>query len=47
VELVLEHYVRLTPRNGKYTEQMLAERERFVQAFLGFSTGRRASRPAV
>lgn len=40
--LVLEHYVRLTPRNGKYTQQIIEERERFIHAFLRLSTGRRA-----
>jgi len=32
--LVLAHYLRLTPRNGKYTEQLSMERQAFVDAFL-------------
>jgi hypothetical protein len=33
-ELVLNHYLRLTPRNGKYSEALLREREAFIQRFL-------------
>jgi hypothetical protein len=36
-ELVLNDYVRLTPRNGKYNQALLAERERFVEAFFSLS----------
>lgn len=32
-QLVLDKYIRLTPRNGKYTEQVKAEREIFVQKY--------------
>lgn len=32
--LVLENYVRLTPRNGKYTSVLRREREVFVATFL-------------
>ena len=32
--LVLRDYLRLTPRNGKYTEEMLTQREKFIEAFL-------------
>ena len=28
-ELILKDYIRLTPRNGKYTQQMKLDRERF------------------
>ena len=31
---VLNDYVRLTPRNGKYTSTMLRERTQFVEQFL-------------
>jgi len=31
--LVLDHYIRLTPRNGKYTGTQLAERAEFVSSF--------------
>jgi hypothetical protein len=33
-QLALKDYVRLTPRNGKYTESILAERGRFESAVL-------------
>lgn len=32
--LVLANYVRLTPRNGKYTRAMILERDAFEQALL-------------
>lgn len=32
-ELVLENYVDLTPRNGKYTRELLARREIFIKNF--------------
>lgn len=33
-ELILNDYVRLTPRNGKYSPAQLGEREIFIQRFL-------------
>ena len=33
-QLILEHYVRLTPRNGKYIKEQKAERSQFEQAVL-------------
>jgi hypothetical protein len=33
--LVLREYIRLTPRNGKYSETMLAERGVFERTLLG------------
>jgi hypothetical protein len=33
-ELILRDYVRLTPRNGKYSEQVAAAREAFVHDVL-------------
>jgi len=33
-ELVLDNYLRLTPRNGRYSENMKTEREMFVAQFL-------------
>lgn len=36
-ELVLERYKALTPRNGRYSPELLAERERFVQAVLAIT----------
>jgi hypothetical protein len=32
--LVLEDYVRLTPRNGRYTSEMKTQREAFIVRFL-------------
>jgi LAGLIDADG-like domain len=34
-QLVLDHYVQLTPRNGKYTPEIAAERQRFESKLLG------------
>ena len=31
---ILKDYVRLTPRNGQYTPQLLAERQAFIQRVL-------------
>jgi LAGLIDADG-like domain len=39
--LVLRDYVRLTPRNGKYTEAMLVERSVFEDALLALQAGRK------
>lgn len=33
--LILHHYVRLTPRNGRYTPALHAEREAFERAVMG------------
>lgn len=33
-ELILQNYIKLTPRNGKYTEQMKLEREIFEKEVL-------------
>ena len=35
-DLVLQDYLRLTPRNGKYTKSLLEKRNRFVKAVLAF-----------
>lgn len=32
--LILDHYVRLTPRNGRYTSIQIEDREAFIQQFL-------------
>jgi hypothetical protein len=37
-ELALERYEELTPRNGKYTSDGLAERRRFEQALLSMNS---------
>ncbi len=36
-ELVIERYKALTPRNGKYSPELLAERERFIAAVLAIT----------
>lgn len=33
-ELVLSEYLRLTPRNGKYTTEIQQQREKFIETFL-------------
>ena len=33
-ELAIRHYLLLTPRNGRYTAELLAERQQFEQALL-------------
>jgi len=33
--LILDHYIRLTPRNGRYSSQQRGEREAFIQLFFG------------
>jgi hypothetical protein len=45
-KLILQHYINLTPRNGRYTEKILAERNRFLTEVLeikGSWTGTRLS----
>lgn len=32
-ELTLKDYIRVTPRNGKYNEELLIEREQFIYSF--------------
>lgn len=36
-DLVLSDYVRLTPRNGRYTNDIIQERAKFVQDFLSLN----------
>ena len=36
-ELVLDEYIRLTPRNGKYTALIKSERDAFVDKFLSIT----------
>ena len=38
--LVLDHYLRLTPRNGKYNDALLAERADFERRFAAISMRR-------
>ncbi|MEO6081034.1 MAG: hypothetical protein ABIQ86_14880 [Steroidobacteraceae bacterium] len=39
-EFALARYKALTPRNGKYTPELLAERHEFVQSFLNLKSVR-------
>jgi hypothetical protein len=39
--LMLQEYVRLTPRNGKYTNAMRTERRIFEDSLLGLQAGRK------
>ena len=39
-ELIEQHYVRLTPRNGKYTPTMLAARQAFENELLALRANR-------
>ncbi len=32
--LILDNYIRLTPRNGRYTPALRRERESFIEEFL-------------
>lgn len=41
-ELVLKNYTKLTPRNGKYSPELLKQRKRFIKAFFSIlSPGKR------
>lgn len=42
--LILQEYLRLTPRNGYYTDQIRAERERFEQRLLSMKPNATTSR---
>ncbi len=37
-KLVLKSYLKLTPRNGKYTPKLLARRNKFVEEFFNIET---------
>lgn len=34
-QLVLDYYIALTPRNGKYTKELYKKREEFIKTFFG------------
>lgn len=44
-QLILKHYIRLTPRNGKYTAMLRAQRTAFESEWLAIRVGARARRP--
>jgi hypothetical protein len=45
-ELALAAYLALTPRNGRYSPQKLAQREKFVQRFMAIGA-RRGSKASI
>lgn len=45
-ELILRSYVRLTPRNGKYTQALLKERDIFIDKFLHLNPRRKTIQPS-
>jgi hypothetical protein len=45
--LVLAHYIELTPRNGKYTSELTAKREQFVEEVLSANPSRSFTRQKV
>lgn len=36
-KVIIEYYINLTPRNGRYTEEIRAERNRFLTLALGIT----------
>ena len=44
-DLVLTDYLRLTPRNGRYTESQVQERETFAQKFFAIRPSEETGRP--
>lgn len=36
-DLILKDYIRVTPRNGKYNDNLKIEREKFIEAFFEIS----------
>lgn len=44
-QLVIDHYVRLTPRNGKYSDALRVERFEFERRFAAISMRRRQPSP--
>ncbi|MBI4401710.1 MAG: LAGLIDADG family homing endonuclease [Nitrospirae bacterium] len=44
-KLVLDHYLRLTPRNGRYTQEQLAQRDAFIHQFFEIRPAERTGRP--
>jgi hypothetical protein len=44
-ELALKEYLRLTPRNGRYTHEQLCQREEFIQRFFDIRPAEATGRP--
>jgi hypothetical protein len=38
-KLVLQDYLRLTPRNGKYSQETFEQRDKFIETFLNIKPG--------
>jgi len=41
-ELVLKNYIKLTPRNGKYSPRLLEQRKKFIKAFFSIPSPSKA-----
>ena len=46
-QLILRSYIRLTPRNGKYTQALLKERNIFIEKFLRLNPRRQTFATSV
>ena len=40
-DLVLENYIKLTPRNGKYSPKLFAQRKKFIKTFFTIPSPRK------
>lgn len=40
-ELVLKNYIKLTPRNGKYSPKLLAQKKKFIKTFFSIPSPRK------
>ncbi len=45
--LILSHYLRLTPRNGKYSPVLAAERQEFIGSVMAIGPDTRGIQPAL
>lgn len=43
-KFVLENYLRVTPRNGKYSQKLLAQKENFTKSFFEISSPKGVNR---
>jgi len=42
-EMVLKNYIKLTPRNGKYSTEILTQRKKFIKDFFAISGSRKTT----
>jgi len=40
-KLIVKNFLKLTPRNGKYSEKMLIKKKKFTEEFMGLNKTRR------